>query len=90
MLLNGMLLMCPWSVIISFCSIPYLIRLRQCLSEYIESNYTTGRHLMNALKYSSAFPVIIVSAMQKSSKAASLKGLQYDGYLTDNSLFKLW
>ncbi|KAF9365254.1 protein-ER retention protein [Mortierella sp. NVP85] len=71
-------------------SIPYLIRLRQCLSEYIESNYTTGRHLMNALKYSSAFPVIIVSAMQKSSKAASLKGLQYDGYFTDNSLFKLW
>ncbi|KAF8969758.1 protein-ER retention protein [Entomortierella lignicola] len=56
-------------------SIPYCIRLRQCLSEYIESNYTTERHLMNALKYASAFPVIIISSMQKSSKAASLKGL---------------
>ncbi|KAF9963633.1 hypothetical protein BGZ65_001710 [Modicella reniformis] len=71
-------------------SIPYGIRLRQCISEYIESNYTTERHLMNALKYASAFPVIIISAMQKSSKAASLKGLQYDGYFTDNSLFRLW
>ncbi|KAF8930542.1 EXS family-domain-containing protein [Dissophora ornata] len=71
-------------------SIPYCIRLRQCLSEYIESNYTTERHLMNALKYASAFPVIIISSMQKSSKAASLKGLPYDGYFSDNSLFKLW
>ncbi|KAI7831540.1 EXS family-domain-containing protein [Gamsiella multidivaricata] len=71
-------------------SIPYCIRLRQCLSEYIESNYTTERHLMNALKYATAFPVIIVSAMQKTSKAASLKGLPYDGYLSDNSLFRLW
>ncbi|KAG0240977.1 hypothetical protein BGX31_001559 [Mortierella sp. GBA43] len=71
-------------------SIPYCIRLRQCISEYIESNYTIERHIMNALKYASAFPVIIVSSMQKSSKAASLKGLKYDGYFTDNSLFKLW
>ncbi|KAF9585813.1 protein-ER retention protein [Lunasporangiospora selenospora] len=36
-------------------SIPYCIRLRQCLSEYIESNYTTERHLMNALKYALFF-----------------------------------
>ncbi|KAF9900525.1 protein-ER retention protein [Lobosporangium transversale] len=71
-------------------SIPYFIRLRQCLSEYIESNYTVERHLMNALKYASAFPVIIVSSMQKASKAASLKGVQYEGYFTDNSLFRLW
>ncbi|KAI1308185.1 protein-ER retention protein [Mortierella claussenii] len=71
-------------------SIPYCIRLRQCLSEYMESNYTVERHLMNALKYASAFPVIIISSMQKSSKAASLKGLPYDGYFSDNSLFRLW
>ncbi|KAF9344758.1 protein-ER retention protein [Mortierella sp. AD094] len=70
-------------------SIPYCIRLRQCLTEYIESNYTTERHLMNALKYASAFPVIIISSMQKSSKAASLKGLPYDGYFSDTSLFRL-
>ncbi|KAG0261323.1 hypothetical protein BGZ95_004254 [Linnemannia exigua] len=71
-------------------SIPYCIRLRQCLTEYIESNYTVERHLMNALKYASAFPVIIISSMQKSSKAASMKGLKYDSYLSDNSLFRLW
>ncbi|KAF9089765.1 protein-ER retention protein [Mortierella sp. AD031] len=71
-------------------SIPYCIRLRQCLSEYIESNYTVERHLMNALKYASAFPVIIISSMQKSSKTASMKGLQHDGYFSDNSLFRLW
>ncbi|KAF9426559.1 protein-ER retention protein [Podila epigama] len=71
-------------------SIPYCIRLRQCLAEYIESNYTTERHLMNALKYASAFPVIIVSALQKSVKAASLKGQANTGYFSDNSLFRLW
>ncbi|KAG0302571.1 hypothetical protein BGZ98_007394 [Dissophora globulifera] len=71
-------------------SIPYCIRLRQCLAEYIESNYTTERHLMNALKYASAFPVIIISSMQKSSITASLKGQTYDGYFSDSSLFKLW
>ncbi|GJJ72906.1 hypothetical protein EMPS_05264 [Entomortierella parvispora] len=71
-------------------SIPYCIRLRQCLSEWIESNYVTERHLMNALKYASAFPVIIVSSMQKSAKSASLKGVPYDGYMSDNTLFRLW
>ncbi|KAG0016133.1 protein-ER retention protein [Podila clonocystis] len=71
-------------------SIPYCIRLRQCLSEYIESSYTTDRHLMNALKYASAFPVIIISSLQKSAKAASLKGQPNSGYFSDNSLFRLW
>lgn len=71
-------------------SIPYCIRLRQCLTEYIESNYTVERHLMNALKYASAFPVIIISSMQKSSKTASMKGVEYNGYFSDNSLFRLW
>ncbi|KAH7055200.1 EXS family-domain-containing protein [Linnemannia elongata] len=71
-------------------SIPYCIRLRQCLTEYIESNYTVERHLMNALKYASAFPVIIISSMQKSSKTASMKGVEYNAYFSDNSLFRLW
>ncbi|KAF9300395.1 protein-ER retention protein [Mortierella antarctica] len=71
-------------------SIPYCVRLRQCLSEYIESNYTTDRHLMNALKYASAFPVIIISSLQKSAKAATLKGQPNSSYFSDNSLFRLW
>ncbi|KAF9969615.1 protein-ER retention protein [Actinomortierella ambigua] len=35
-------------------SIPYFIRLRQCLTEYKDSHYKVRRHLMNALKYASA------------------------------------
>lgn len=52
-------------------AVPSLIRLRQCLIEYgrvarAPQTATTGwggQHLANALKYSTAFPVIILSAM---------------------------
>lgn len=52
---------------------PYLIRLRQCLTEYVrvraapykESVGWGGQHLANAAKYATAFPVIIFSAMQR-------------------------
>ena len=52
---------------------PSLIRLRQCLIEYsrVRRGPKTkaagwgGQHLANALKYSSAFPVIILSALQR-------------------------
>ncbi|KAI8946062.1 EXS family-domain-containing protein [Xylaria longipes] len=54
-------------------AIPSLIRLRQCLIEYgrvrrgplKESTGWGGQHLANALKYSTAFPVIIFSALQR-------------------------
>jgi hypothetical protein len=55
-------------------SLPYLIRLRQCLSEYNVSQPSPGTHerpmkpLYNAAKYASAFPVIWLSVMQNSSK----------------------
>ncbi|GAA5890043.1 hypothetical protein JCM8208_002681 [Rhodotorula glutinis] len=46
-------------------SLPYLFRFRQCLSEvYTRSTPTPRRSLLNALKYATAFPVIILSAMQ--------------------------
>ncbi|BGO93144.1 RHTO0S24e00188g1_1 [Rhodotorula toruloides] len=46
-------------------SLPYLFRFRQCLSEvYTRSTPTPRRSLLNALKYATAFPVIIFSAMQ--------------------------
>lgn len=52
-------------------AVPSLIRLRQCLIEYgrvARAPQTTatgwgGQHLANGLKYSTAFPVIILSAM---------------------------
>jgi hypothetical protein len=54
-------------------AIPSLIRLRQCLIEYgrvrkgrmDSSTGWGGQHLANALKYSTAFPVIVFSALQR-------------------------
>lgn len=56
-------------------ALPSIIRLRQCLIEYFrvrrapykESTGWGGQHLANALKYSTAFPVIITSTMQRSA-----------------------
>ncbi|KAI1265976.1 EXS family-domain-containing protein [Xylariaceae sp. FL1019] len=54
-------------------AIPSLIRLRQCLIEYGRvkrgpinpASGWGGQHLANALKYSTAFPVILLSALQR-------------------------
>lgn len=51
-------------------AVPSAIRLRQCLTEYVRSRNTSSRrdaskanqHLANALKYSTAFPVIYLTA----------------------------
>ncbi|OJJ36851.1 hypothetical protein ASPWEDRAFT_431757 [Aspergillus wentii DTO 134E9] len=48
---------------------PSIIRLRQCLIEYFRVRRTGskggGQHLANALKYATAFPVIILSAKMR-------------------------
>ncbi|ORY12086.1 EXS family-domain-containing protein [Clohesyomyces aquaticus] len=77
-------------------SIPSLIRLRQCLIEYLrvrgankrsgQISATTGWggvHLANALKYSSAFPVIVLSALQRSPKPSKFG-------MSEATLFRLW
>lgn len=77
-------------------AIPSMIRLRQCLIEYLRVrrvNKRTGRvdaatgwggvHLANALKYSTAFPVIIFSALQRLPDPS-----QYG--LSETRLFRLW
>lgn len=54
-------------------AVPSMIRLRQCLIEYLrvrrapykESVGWGGQHLANAAKYATAFPVIIFSALQR-------------------------
>ncbi len=76
-------------------SIPSLIRLRQCLIEFLRVRRSNrkeggfgpagwgGQHLANALKYASAFPVIILSALQRG----------YDGSkmgMSETGLFRLW
>lgn len=55
-------------------AVPSMIRLRQCLIEYgrvrrgrmDERTGWGGQHLANALKYFTAFPVIVLSALQRS------------------------
>jgi len=71
-------------------SIPSIIRLRQCLIEYlrVRRHPTTatgwgGQHLANALKYSSAFPVIILSALQRGYDPNKF-------HMSEAGLFRLW
>ncbi|KAF2156974.1 EXS-domain-containing protein [Myriangium duriaei CBS 260.36] len=84
----------PWLIPLII-AIPSMIRLRQCLIEYYRvraSNQKTGtigshgwggQHLANALKYSSAFPVIALSALQRGFDPAKIG-------LSETSLFRLW
>ncbi|KAF2084198.1 EXS family protein [Saccharata proteae CBS 121410] len=76
-------------------SVPYLIRFRQCIIEYLRvrrlnqrgagtaSTGWGGQHLANALKYSSAFPVIILSALQRGYDPAKIG-------MSETGLFRLW
>ncbi|KAL5121888.1 protein-ER retention protein [Pleosporales sp. CAS-2024a] len=78
-------------------ALPYLIRLRQCITEYLRVQKANKRppgqqspppagggvHLANALKYSTAFPVIILSAMQRSRNPGAYG-------LSEPTLFRLW
>ena len=72
-------------------SIPSMIRLRQCLVEYFRvrrgpksaATGWGGQHLANALKYSSAFPVIILSALQRGYDPTNIG-------MSEATLFRLW
>jgi len=71
-------------------SIPSIIRLRQCLIEFVRvrsgrqtSSGWGGQHLANALKYSSAFPVIILSALQRGYDPQKIP-------MSEAGLFRLW
>ncbi|KAI9593466.1 EXS family-domain-containing protein [Syncephalis fuscata] len=48
-------------------ALPYALRFKQCCIEYIHTDVTADRrrHMANALKYASAFPVIFLSAIQQ-------------------------
>lgn len=63
-------------------ALPYAIRLRQCLIEYLrvsrapykESVGWGGQHLANAAKYATAFPVIALNAALKPGGSSSSTG----------------
>lgn len=77
----------------SFDSLPYIFRFRQCLSEVFSGSTPTPKKSMaNAVKYATAFPVIIFSAMQ------SVVGDIFEGdregdehpWIGRHALFRLW
>lgn len=70
--------------------IPSLIRLRQCLTEFVRVRNGRqpgqgwgGQHLANALKYATAFPVILLSALQRGYDPAKI-------HMSEAGLFRLW
>ena len=75
-------------------SIPYAIRLRQCLVEYNAPSNSSRRPLMNALKYASSFPVIFLSAAQRIvvSDVMAVKGehAAHESWHGEHQLFRLW
>lgn len=77
-------------------SIPSLIRLRQCVTEYLRVKGANkldgagyglhgwgGQHLANALKYASALPVVLFSSLQR-GPGGSAQGT------SDVVMFRLW
>lgn len=75
-------------------SIPYAIRLRQCLVEYNSPNNDSRRPLFNALKYASSFPVIFLSAAQRivvsDITAVNGKNAAEQPWHGEHQLFRLW
>ncbi|KAG1452973.1 hypothetical protein G6F46_009734 [Rhizopus delemar] len=70
--------------------LPYLIRLKQCIAEYLDSK--EQRHIYNALKYASSIPVIIFSAIQKKANIYILESGQVPNswYLNEIHVFRFW
>jgi len=75
-------------------SLPYLIRLRQCIIEYGHQGNACRRPLYNALKYATAFPVIYLSAAQHIVEQELVKEKGHKATETswhgEYSLFRLW
>lgn len=71
-------------------SLPYLIRLRQCFIEFQRARGPGTMHLLNALKYASAFPVILLSAMQRTYISPVEDKYPDKVWFGESMLFRLW
>jgi hypothetical protein len=78
------------SVFLKLSSLPYIIRLRQCLIEFSRSRGTGIQHIGNALKYASAFPVILLSALQRTYISPVEDRLPDKVWFGESMLFRLW
>lgn len=68
-------------------SVPYAMRLRQCLVDYLQPTTTSRKQLYNALKYATSFPVIFLSAAQRGLLAPSTNEVDSG---EEHPLFRLW
>ncbi|KAJ6499143.1 EXS family-domain-containing protein [Mycena sanguinolenta] len=86
----------PWLrwVAPTIMSLPYLVRLKQCVVEYSLSSNESRRPLFNALKYATAFPVIYLSAAQRIvvTELVREKGdeIAKEAWHGEHRLFRLW
>ncbi|KAF8210444.1 EXS family-domain-containing protein [Mycena galopus ATCC 62051] len=86
----------PWLrwVAPTIMSLPYLVRLKQCVIEYSLSSNESRRPLFNALKYATAFPVIYLSAAQRIvvTELVREKGdeIAKEAWHGEHRLFRLW
>ncbi|KAK4091458.1 protein-ER retention protein (Erd1) [Purpureocillium lilacinum] len=82
-------------------AVPSAIRFRQCMIEYLrvrrapykESVGWGGQHLANALKYSTAFPVLITSSLQRNAQGDAAKAAYNRAWLVAvlaNSLYSFY
>ncbi|KAJ7497455.1 EXS family-domain-containing protein [Mycena latifolia] len=75
-------------------SLPYLVRLKQCVIEYSLPSNESRRPLFNALKYATSFPVIYLSAAQRIvvSELVKEKGndITKEAWHGEHRLFRLW
>lgn len=76
----------------TFMSLPYAVRFRQCLIDYLHPSNNSRRPLYNALKYASSFPVIYLSAAQRLVEYPSSSSGNFDGAHGSHGsfLFQLW
>ncbi|ORX66306.1 EXS-domain-containing protein [Linderina pennispora] len=73
-------------------AMPYAFRLRQCVNEYMKAprhSSEAKRHLANAVKYASSFPVICLSATQKKVVVRGLLGAKSSDW-SIGFVFGLW
>ncbi|KAI9482259.1 EXS family-domain-containing protein [Coemansia mojavensis] len=71
---------------------PYAFRLRQCVNEYLKAvpgSNDARRHLANAIKYASSFPVIALSATQRQVTVDGVMETKYSDWAL-RMAFGLW
>ncbi|KAJ2809494.1 protein-ER retention protein [Coemansia furcata] len=73
-------------------AMPYAFRLRQCVNEYLNAvpgSAEARRHLANAVKYASSFPVICLSAMHRRAEIEASAGVKQSSWIL-RPAFGLW